>query len=410
MHDKAIASLTQLVEAYSATSELEGKVRWISREDELASKLRAILEKHFGTYASGSTLQRIVDVQFSRAVDEKIDIVPDGQVAKDVLSTDFIAETARSITDWLVHLPRQYTFFIPMPRLWTGWRGAIQLSDHIGFHEFEIDKSGSSKPVDPDFGGEGFAVGELSHSYDNHAVYLTIKVEGVFSGSSQWGAESVAISKAKRFLILSKLTAEHFDDLPDALPQADTGFAIDNEVGPSVAAPFALPGTVRSCLNTWARWPWHEDDDYEDLSKGKLEENLQNSYKSLLPLLEQQDDFPSILSSAEWAFDAWYDDNETNAFIFLAIAFEALLDSSGGETSIGASLADRLAYSVANTLEERRDINAKFRRFYQARSKLAHGKLPRISRADRELLYWGRKYFTKALRAEVALATRKAAE
>ncbi|HAB89803.1 MAG TPA: hypothetical protein DCF84_04645 [Bacteroidetes bacterium] len=51
------------------------------------------------------------------------------------------------------------------------------------------------------------------------------------------------------------------------------------------------------------------------------------------------------------------------AFLFLGIAWDALLGSKGGSANVTSTLGDRLAYMISESREEREGILASFKTF-----------------------------------------------
>jgi hypothetical protein len=91
----------------------------------------------------------------------------------------------------------------------------------------------------------------------------------------------------------------------------------------------------------------------------------------------------SLKNALEWAFDAAADDELVSGCIKTCIALEAALGEDAEEGGgITERLADRYAFLIGNTAEERTKLRANMRAVYQLRSKLVHGKKAAISHKD----------------------------
>jgi hypothetical protein len=91
------------------------------------------------------------------------------------------------------------------------------------------------------------------------------------------------------------------------------------------------------------------------------------------------------------------------AFLFLCIAWDALLGSKGGSANVTSTLGDRLAYMISESREEREGILASFKTFYQVRSKVVHGRLAWLETGEMESYEWGFNAFKKAFEKELEL-------
>ena len=83
-------------------------------------------------------------------------------------------------------------------------------------------------------------------------------------------------------------------------------------------------------------------------------------------LIDSYEDYLDLINAAQWCFDACRSitRDPVKAFLYLGIAWDALLGSKGG-SGITSTLGDRLAYLISQTREEREEILGDFKRFYQ---------------------------------------------
>ena len=373
------------------------------RDHPAYEKLLAAITKYFGTYADPRQLQYVIKKRFDRNIRSSIDIIPQSRRAGDMLTLKDLDEHAQAIVDWLIQIPRSYSFYIPIPQLCSYRRGEISLADDLGFYEFGCNDNRIIIEGDPDLEGARTAKGEgLRHDQTDAVAYLVVRSEGFFDPSEGRGATAGAIAKAKQFLFLARLTSPFFDECYD-VPTSKTGFVIDESLGTEHAAPFILPAGLRAGLRTWEIAPWFDNDDGE-LSANALATELRSDFKVVLKILADASKNESILTACEWAFDSWYEFNDTIAFMFLSIAFEALLDSPGGSKGLADTLGNNLALIVATSNSERDKVRSNFRKYYQIRSKVVHGKQLKCSLEEQKYLLWGREYFLKLLKKEVEIA------
>lgn len=69
--------------------------------------------------------------------------------------------------------------------------------------------------------------------------------------------------------------------------------------------------------------------------------------------------------------------------------------------SISFTIADRLAYLMAKTQKDRKEIRKDFRELYALRSKFIHGKKTSLIENERALYWWGRDLLDVVLRKEI---------
>jgi hypothetical protein len=112
---------------------------------------------------------------------------------------------------------------------------------------------------------------------------------------------------------------------------------------------------------------------------------LQDEDKSGAPEIENK-----LISGLTWIGEATSADTFSARYLKLSTALEFLI---GGEATyetlstrgITASLAERAAFLVGNTLDERRNIDKEIRKYYGLRSKLVHGQKESIDGKDFEM-------------------------
>ncbi|SPS03067.1 HEPN domain-containing protein [Cupriavidus taiwanensis] len=107
--------------------------------------------------------------------------------------------------------------------------------------------------------------------------------------------------------------------------------------------------------------------------------------RRFLALDGELEDAKRIRSSMEWAIDAATTSNESIAFLQRCIAFEALLgsDEKNQQRSVTDRLSDRYAYLLGQTESQRKQERTRFRRMYDHRSDIVHGRAGHLSEEHR---------------------------
>jgi Apea-like HEPN len=111
------------------------------------------------------------------------------------------------------------------------------------------------------------------------------------------------------------------------------------------------------------------------------------------------DDAVRVLTGLEWAFDADIERNETQALLNACIGIEAIL-SKPKETGLTERLADRCAYLLGRGAHERNQIAADFRKIYDVRSEVVHGRSRRLQPGQKGMLDQAKNLLHSILRRE----------
>lgn len=110
-----------------------------------------------------------------------------------------------------------------------------------------------------------------------------------------------------------------------------------------------------------------------------------------------------IFSAAEWHIDSMADNNTTMELLKLCIGLESIYGDDNSNGNLTESLADRCAYSLGTTHDERKTIKAEFREIYRIRSKLVHGVTNRLSPEDRDRIRSASSLLRRSIIKEVSL-------
>ena len=111
-----------------------------------------------------------------------------------------------------------------------------------------------------------------------------------------------------------------------------------------------------------------------------------------------------IKNSLLWFFESEIVENETNKFIFLNLALEAILnDKNPRGTTLDNMMGRSLSCLIGQNHEDRKNIERDFSIIYKLRSNLVHGSKYNIQEGDRVLLENARNYLLKLLQKELSL-------
>ena len=112
--------------------------------------------------------------------------------------------------------------------------------------------------------------------------------------------------------------------------------------------------------------------------------SLRENYLSGLSRIESGEE--RILSAALWSFEARIDSSPTSSFIKTCIALEALLGEDSDRSNLTDKLAIKYSYLLGRNAQERKKIEADFKKIYHLRSKLVHGSLKNSTPLERSLI------------------------
>lgn len=299
-----------------------------------------------------------------------------------------IIELNSSILNFIISIPRSYEIYFPLPSFKDQEINNIQLWNSVSMRKFnEGDTIPGGIILNALLGKKGFVQG---------TTYVAIKRSGYVGSSIDDIAFMEALSSFKQLLhmcLIMNLIALR----EPAISWADVAMSIgggpleaitvdladQNEISSSIILPLSIQSYIQKIiLNTSLEY-----------FKNKLKETN---------LIERNDNDAQFIKSAlEWAFDSRIEENETISFVQVSIGLEAILGEETGREPLTETLADRCAYLLGNTIENRKKIRRKFRDFYKLRSKLVHGRSMRLRDNEREFLWWGEKVLNGVILKEI---------
>ena len=305
-----------------------------------------------------------------------------------------LEEEANKFVNVLEGLPYKHFYYFRLPIRLPGKLQRIKLIDNVELvkpmqaerEEFVIPVG--SRLFEAMFGHDPFTVGE-------HDVFLKIRVFG-YGVSAQVSATSLL----KQFLYLTAasnlLTSRSWErqngryyesnryQVPDLEDKKLKPFTLSSETASYISGlkldekqfegfQLSKAGSISpSLINLFV--PKTSEEFFESKFIGGCTNfvNLQNEVRA--------SDRQHIFSAIEWGFDGSSNPNQTMGFIQVCIGLEALLGDkrTGGQESLTEKLADRCAYLLGKTPDQRKELTQLFRNIYDLRSKLVHGVWPRV--------------------------------
>jgi hypothetical protein len=123
-------------------------------------------------------------------------------------------------------------------------------------------------------------------------------------------------------------------------------------------------------------------------------------FQALFSAPEGNQDALRLQAALEWAFDSTLSGNETQAFIQACIGIEAIIGPQGVVHGLTDKLADRCAFLLGRTMQERRAIASSFDAIYSLRSDLVHGRSKKLKFDEHRLLKQAQELLARLLVAE----------
>jgi hypothetical protein len=330
-----------------------------------------------------------------------------------ILTPEQIEEMVSGFVAWWAAVPRDYEFLFPLPQV-KGLRLPLQFGPDVELRMEQWrrdDMIGQVREKSPR--SSRAAVSE-------DVATLSVRARGIaMLGSADESACAHALQLAKVFLELccaTRLLERQEAADPSKCRTARVVEAGERARKDELALPAAFSDAFRCCV---AGNPVASGDPLDGLAavaKGmRQQEQARAEVARVLSRIQwgmAHDDSGNELAvqkqanrlatAAAWLFDARADDYTANRVVRAAIALEALV---GGETREGveSTLSNRLQYSIGDSVEDRSEIARRFPEFYALRSRVVHGGQIRLGENAHDLLDWGEKIVTRALRAELGM-------
>jgi hypothetical protein len=324
---------------------------------------------------------------------------------KELIDEKEMLELKTSILDFIRSIPRSYEIYFHLPSFKDPEINNIQLSDSLFIKKFTEDDSLLGPSADK-------VISNLKSfkRSDSGNTYIIIQAQGYTRFSIDDIAFRESLSNLKQILhmclildlikpavsVSSFLGGSLFNPTIEA---KIIDLANQNEIYSRISLPSSISSHIQGIIPNTSSKMFTEARQYG-------EEGIRTLFTGILKetcyLMKRNDSNAQFVKSAiEWAFDSQIEENETISFIQVSIGLEAILGEETGRESLTETLADRCAYLLANTVENRKIIRDYFRDFYKLRSKLIHGRSMRLKDDEKWFLDWGKKILNNTILKEI---------
>lgn len=313
---------------------------------------------------------------------------------QELVGEERLIQLAENITSYLVGIPHSVSAELEFAQLTS----AVEAHKEVG-HAVQVGFRGSSYFGDPNLGGLGLMTAMLSRK----SFFIRVAAKGAASWSIESTTNRALVSSLK--ILLHHAIDQKLIEVKDRGVVAQGIFTHAHQIS-------------RIKIKTTENAIWTRENSIElpleicmlldRMAAGQAGENyvsnLLGCFEVPVKLLESQDEASLRIKSAiEWSLDSLTAENETMAFLKACIGLEALLGESESGGALTESLADRCAYLIATSIRSRKSIRDRFKDLYKVRSKIVHGAISHLDRANRVQLDFARHFLVSAIRREMQL-------
>lgn len=326
-----------------------------------------------------------------------------------------------AVRDHLLSIPRQYKLWIALPAMPLWGVGSIRLSPRAELVEIQRKrKTRIDLVAEALLHQKGRGLLDPPLKVGETSVYLVVDATGWAAGRVETTAVTDGISHVKQFFQMFRRT-EAYDR--DWASQTLGGEQIESwivdvqypEHPMSITLPPALSKFLAAATIAEGKLtvPTHSgagiglallipDGSKVAETREEKESALRTKIGWVTRLMNAPDseDANRIRSACEWAFDAEQNENQTLAFLQACIGLEALLGDSSEDEPLVARLKDRCAYLLGGSHADRESIRKRFATMYNVRSKVVHGRSPRLSLSDAKQLHYAQSLLGDVLSEE----------
>lgn len=365
-----------------------------------------ILQENFDKYQLGLFIQNLAWKLLSsedKSEQEKL-----------FASDEWLTTCLKNVINTIESFPLEYTGAISLPAFTTEFPLDLEITPQISIYTAKKSSS-EDNLVSALMKTRGFTYWQTSLL--SETTYINIKAKGYCDGNVNSTASNEFLSTLKQLLALALISdliaADKFKlsfETNQKLMSADRAItphwimktikqaaadAKHIEVPPDLAA---FINTI--CLNSKDLVVLATDPKAKTLlgsvyekepeNSKEINEALKEKFKKITSFfnLVKSFDKDRICSALEWFLEAKITSNQSVSLIYFCIGLEAILgdDSKNKELQLKEKLADRVAYMIGNTNQQRAKVRDDFRAIYSARSDLVHAKEPKISKEKIDLL------------------------
>jgi hypothetical protein len=320
---------------------------------------------------------------------------PDSRSLADMLGAVGAQKLEDELVRFMESVPRRYLVEFPIRTTRALSAGEVRLSDTLALIQTEIPASQSG------YVGLGAITNLLNPNpgQTRSQVALRVPVLGYIDDDAEDSAAQAAISMLKRFLGMGYAggfvgrdgsSTEPFDPSQGQV----TDITDESETKSNFVLPPATAGLLRNLVlvESALRLPTTQEKLAHALTnkqQSQLDRPRLNLQRAVAILGPDHSTSNNLRAASEWLFDTLAEQNQTTALLFASIGLEAALDAPKQDST--NRLADRLAWMLGRSHEERRNIESQYRDFYAVRSDLVHGRERTLDEKGREKLRWGRE-------------------
>lgn len=349
---------------------------------------------------------------------ERLDVNLEGAARKlpDVLTKEQFARISVALRDHLLSIPLRYKLWVELPSMPNWGVGSIKLSQRLELAEIESKERTGTEMIADAMVGRGLR--DFRVKLAATSVYLVIDAHGYGGARLDTTAVADGISQLKQFFQMFRRTdvferqwaagmlEQHIEcwivdpqypkqrmniTLPPALSKFVASVAVDEE---KLKVPDEKSAQKTILTALWPSKRAETRDECASALLGKI------SWVSRLMNAPPSEDAARIRSAFEWAFDSEQNDNQTLSFLQACIGLEALLGDSAVDEPLVARLKDRCAYLLGKSHEDRDAIRKRFAVMYDVRSKVIHGRTPRLSPSDAQHLEYAQTVLNDVISEE----------
>lgn len=373
----------------------------------------------------------------------------------DIPKKGALESMVRSLSDFLLTLPVEYEILIPLKRLAPLWpeNEELRISENIKMLRMEGGRQKSDygnlmanfSKDSPFLESPTQGTGKKGRVLPCGLIYLSVRSWGYGyhrvtspSFSSALTMMKIAIGSLIAHQVLFPVssladinkTMIVLNDVYDSLPNNQKGLCYvyprhEYEDSPfSVRLPENLWYSVSRLSLTGTGWRPSEFEKIQ-IESGKKTQTQGDGLRRLQryvaplqglfpedydPLSPQFSDVERVRTAIQWFYEGVFNENKTFSFVQLAVALEALLGEPKRKTNIGERLADRCAFLVGETVDERKKIKKQIEEAYDARSKIVHEGHTALNDKDVPLYEGLKHYLMAALVKEIRLLRRESGD
>ena len=417
-HEKAREALKKHLENILSSCVIDkGIVNFDRSKDEDLYKYINEAKKHKKTWMRDIDLYGLLYKQVSDYLVEHIEKIREisGKI-KDIIGEKRITDLCVKIISYLESIPRKYLVFFELPAVHGLGLKEIKLTDDISF----VERVGESDFSDIKIPTWSLLGGDYTLTLEKGRLYIRIAVDGYTDGTVESSAIKKAYSKFKQVILLSNLSEilkEGQRDLSlGLLGSVSHQIFVVNSRDPNIEKYLVyFPQTVSNYIS---KLRLNEDilkpPKFETLletfenkeiptsnDKAKILKKRLRYPEKLLKTSDNDENTEPIKSAIEWAFDSHANDNDTLAFIQACIGIEAVIGDDTKD-NITATLADRCAYLLGDSISARKKIRENFEKLYDIRSKVVHGRKACLDDEQRHFLDYAQIMLKRVIWKEIS--------